>query len=546
MRKLVILIAALALTAAAWAQGDAVRTLTLLTRPQTVAPDEFQAAQLVAQQWRQLGLDVEVRVTPWEQLADLVWFNRADWDMTMWRMVGRAERSDPDELIFNLYHSSTADKGYNFIGYINPEYDALVEAQRTETDPVARQKLIFQAQEILSRDQPEAFLVYPLSTYAFRSDIWDAATVVDQNGIGIKNFWTYTGITPLTEQKDLVLNFPDVVQAINPFYISGAVDSWITELIWDRLLRIGPDGLPQPWAAESFSWVDETTIDVTLRSGMKWHDGLPVTAEDVVFSFRAPAGDEVPMYKPFVTNIDDIEILDENTVRFHLAEPSAAFLTSTLAKVNLVPLHIWGPILDDLANKPDENAEDIQEEVPIGSGPFKFSSWRRTQEVVLEANPDHFAAPKIDRWILRIVPNTEASLGMLRSGEINFLSDYKGDPQVLLQTAESNPIKVVSSADIGFNYIAFNNRRPPFDDVAFRRALSLAIDRDFIAKAAYKGYGVPANSPISVALNYWNDPRVDELGSGLELAKSILEEAGYTVDRGKLHYPEGVVESLGN
>ena len=175
-------------------------------------------------------------------------------------------------------------------------------------------------------------MVYPESTFAYRTDVWAPESIVEQNGIGIKNFWTFVGAEPVGEQQDMILNSADVLQAVNPLFISGAVDSWVTELIWDRLLRIGPDGLPQPWAAESYEWVDDTTIDVTLREGMTWHDGEPVTAEDVVFSFQAPLGEEVPMYQPFVSNISDIEVLDERTVRFLLAEPSAAFLTASLAK----------------------------------------------------------------------------------------------------------------------------------------------------------------------------------------------------------------------
>ena len=72
-------------------------------------------------------------------------------------------------------------------------------------------------------------------------------------------------------------------------------------------MRIGPDGMPQPWAAESVTWVDDTTIDIKLRAGMKWHDGKPVTIDDVIFSFTAPAGDKAPMYKPFVTEIASME-----------------------------------------------------------------------------------------------------------------------------------------------------------------------------------------------------------------------------------------------
>jgi peptide/nickel transport system substrate-binding protein len=544
MKKFLLLVLALTF-GFALGQGDPIRKITLLTRPQAAAPQEFQSAQLVAQQWRKLGLDVEVRAQPWEQLADKVWYDRDAWDATAWQMVGRPERGDPDEIVFNLFHSSTAESGYNFIGYDNPKYDKAAEAQRSETDRDERQQLIYQAQEILSEDQPYLFLVYPKSTYAYRSDVWAPESIVEQNGIGIKNTWTFISAEPVGSQTDMILNSADVVQAINPLYISGAVDSWITELIWDRLLRVGPDGLPQEWAAESYEWIDDTTIDVTLRQGMSWHDGKPVTVEDVVFSFTAPQGEEVPMYKPFVSNIASVEALDQRIVRFSLTKPSAAFLVTSLAKVNLVPRHIWEPILSDLAESP-ENAESHQEKSPVGSGPFRFVHWRASEEVMLKANEEHFSAPNMDRWILRIVPNSEAALGMLRSGELNFLSDYSGDPQVLLQAAEGAPIEVVSSVDIGFRFIAFNHRRPPFDDTAFRRALSLSINRNLIAQAAYRGFAVPANSPVSVALPFWNNPAVKELDTGLERAQQILEQAGYTVKNGKLHYPEGVSETLAN
>ena len=534
----------LSLMAGAFAQGDRIRTIELLTRPQAAAPQEFQSAQLIAQAWRDLGLDVEVEAMPWEQLADRVWYDRDAWDATAWQMVGRPERGDPDEIVFNLFHSSTAESGYNFIGYDNPEYDALAEAQRVETDPEARQRLVAEAQEVLDADQPYMFLVHPQVAYAFRSDVWEADTIVEQNGIGIKNFWSFTGAEPTGDQRDMILNSADVVQAINPLYISGAVDSWITELIWDRLLRVGPDGLPQPWAAESYTWVDETTIDVTLRSDMTWHDGEPVTVEDVVFSFEAPMGGEVPMYEPFVSGIETVEALDDATVRFELKQPSAAFLVTSLAKVNLVPKHVWEPILADLADDPD-NAESYQEEMPIGSGPFEFVRWRPSEEVVLAANAEHFGAPAYDRWILRIVPNSEAAVGMLRRGELNFLSAYAGDPQVLVDTAANEPIEVVASTDIGFRFIGFNHRRPPFDDAAFRKALSQVVNRNLIAQAAYRGFAVPSNSPVSPALPFWHNDAVMDLETGADVSRAILEDAGYTVDgSGALRYPEGVTETL--
>ena len=531
------------LPADAEAAGDQVRKLTLISRAQAANPQQYQAAELIAQIWRKLGLEVEVQGLPRPQQSDLVWYNRDKWDVTMWQMVSRPERSDPDEFTYNLFHSSTAPKGYNFVGYNNPEYDKVAEEQRLTMDKDKRQELVFQAQEIISEDQPYAYLVYPLKVYAFDKTIWNEDSVVEQAGLGIKNIWTFLETEPLGDVKDMILNSSDELNAINPFYISGATDSWITELIWDRVMRIGTDGLPKPWAAEEVVWVDDTTVDIKLREGMTWHDGQPVTTDDIIFSFSAPAdGTNAPMYKPFVTNITSMEATDERTVRMTLAEPNAAFETSTLAKLNIAPKHIWEPLLANLQE--GETAEAILEESRIGSGPFKFVRWVTQQEVVLEANADHWTAPKIERWIVRIVPNAEASFGMLRRGEVNFMSDYTGDPQLLLDAAtEDGDLAVVDSVDIGFQYVAFNNRRAPFDNKAFRKALSLSIDRDLMMAAAWSGFAVKANSHVSPALDYWHAKSTDELETGLEKAQALLAEAGFEVIDGRLHYPEGMTEA---
>ncbi len=114
--------ALLALVAASPAvAGDPIRKIELFTRPQAAQPQEFQSVQLIAQEWRKLGLDVEVKAMPWEQMSDVVWYQRDKWDTTAWQMVGRPERSDPDEIVYNLFHSSPAEKGYHFIGYVNPD-----------------------------------------------------------------------------------------------------------------------------------------------------------------------------------------------------------------------------------------------------------------------------------------------------------------------------------------------------------------------------------------------------------------------------------------
>lgn len=535
-------------SAAAQDGGRRVRQMSVLVEPQANVPEQFETIQLSAQRLRDIGFDIEVAVMPWEQQSDTVWFDRESWDMTAWQMVGRPERLDPDEFIYNLFHSSTIEDGYNFVGYSNPAYDELAEAQRVEVDHEARVELVYQLQEIIGADQPYMFAVYPHENYAFSTSVWDPATVVDAKGIGIKNYWTFVGAAPLSDQTDMILNTQSSVQAMNPLYISGGADSWITELIWDRLMRIDADGLPQPYAAESVEWTDDTTVLVTLRPDLMWHDGEPVTVEDVIFSFQAPAGEMSPMYKPFVAPIESVTAVGDNQVEFKLLEPFAAFLTSGLSKLNLIPKHVWEPVLADLAEQ-GINAEQYQEETPIGSGPFKYVNWARNQEIILEANADHFNAPKMTRWIMRDMPNVAAALGGLQSGELNFLSDYTGDPTLLQQAADSSggALSLVSTIVVGFRFLAPNHRRAPFGDAAVRRAMATAIGRDQIRINIYKDiYATNADSHVSKALEAWHAPDLPEYAvSDVEAARAILAEAGYDWDDdGFLLYPEGQTETL--
>ena len=546
-----VIILVIGFTGIVQAESDAndaervIRKLYVLTRPQATSPDEYETALLIVEGMQELGLEVDAKVITWEQMIDAVWYNRDSWDMTGWQMTARPERLDPDELLFNLFHSSTAETGYNFIGYINPEFDKIAEKQRVTIDREERRKLIHQLQEILANDAACDFVVNPMVNIVYSNKVFKPESIKEMAGMGIKNFWTYIYAEPVGEQKNIILNSNDTVHAINPLYVSGSADSWITELVWDRLMRVGQDGLPKPWAAESVEWISDTQVQIVLRDGMKWHDGKPVTVEDVKFSFEAPLSEEVPMYKPFVSNIESIEIVNENTLVFNLIKASAVFETASLAKLNIIPKHIWIPILEKLKDSTD-NVESIQEDVPVGSGPYKYSNWKFSEEVVLEENKGHFAAPKMEKWILRFIPNMEAALGMIQNGEINFLSTYLGDSQLLQQKVEKNPeLTMISSIDIGFRYFAPNHRRPPFDDVAFRRAIAAITDRDLIVAAIWKGFAVPSDSVVSPALEFWKNDNLNLPSGGVEEAKNILQEAGYEWDKkGRLMYPEGKKEEL--
>ena len=127
-----------------------------------------------------------------------------------------------------------AASGYNFVGYNNPDYDAIAEAQRAELDLDVRQGLLFQAQEMIANDVPNVYFAHPSTPQLVRTDVWDIDTVVTQAGIGIHNFWTWTGLTPIGDQDTIITSTTSFLEAFNPLYIAGDAPSRVTELIWDR------------------------------------------------------------------------------------------------------------------------------------------------------------------------------------------------------------------------------------------------------------------------------------------------------------------------
>ena len=422
-RKLVSLIVltmmllVIAIPATSQTAGEMVPAIIVHSVTQAERPIEYETTRLVVENMRELGLEVEHRAIPWAQLIDEIWYSRVEgegraerpFQMTYWRMVGRPERSDPDEFTYNLFHSSVRDGGYNFIGYNNETYDALAEAQRVEVgDKETRLDIICEAQQVIRNDMVNAYFVHPLTPQVVNTDTFNADSVVTQAGIGVHNFWTWIGIDPTGDDKTLVTSTTSFLNSFNPLEIAGDAPSRVTEMTWDRLMRINPIGVAEPWAAESVVWEDPLNVVVTLRAGMKWHDGEDVQSDDAAYSFEAAlAGTtqvdedgneefrpEAPDYHPFARNVANIEIIDDLSLRFTLNTPSAAFETSSLAKLNLIPKHVWEPIINDLLERDDADADSIQEEIPIGSGPFKYTAFDVNEFVLLEAFDDHWARPE--------------------------------------------------------------------------------------------------------------------------------------------------------
>jgi peptide/nickel transport system substrate-binding protein len=152
----------------------------------------------------------------------------------------------------------------------------------------------------------------------------------------------------------------------------------------------------------------------------------------------------------------------------------------------------------------------------------------------------------VEKIVFRKVSIPEIIIGQLERGELNFVAAYLGDPRLLEKVVEKNKdLGWQACSTLGNRFFAYNLRRAPLNDVAFRRALAQVIPYEEIHQTVGLGYPIRSNSLINATLKYWFNPNIQMLSYDLEKAKSILKEAGYEWDEdGRLCYPQGQVESL--
>jgi peptide/nickel transport system substrate-binding protein len=513
-----------------------VRELELYVTTPDYDPVRYEFGLMIAEEWKKLGFDVTVTPLAWNRLAELG-MKQKDYDAFTLSWSGRAERIDPDHFVYMTLHSSNAGKGaYNIVGYNNPEYDKLAEEQRRVTDVNERKKIVDKAQELFLEDLPYAPIAHRNQIMAYnKANFTNMTTMM---GEGLNSFWTFMDATPNGDQKVLRWGYPSDIASLNPLSSTNTHDFQVTRLIYDRLVRIAPNGKPENWAAESITDVnnDGKTFEIKLRSSMKFHDGEPVTAEDVKFSFDLVKEVESPFFMGMVKPIESVEVKDDLTVQFNLNEPFAPFISNTLAQMYIFPEHIWNPILQK------EGAVGVLENQNleiIGSGPFKMDYWRRDQEMKLVRNNDYFQQPKIEGILSIPYSNTQGMVAAVQQGEAD-TAGWWIEPLQAEKLSENPDIEVVNVEDHGFYHINYNMRRMPFDDKAVRLAMSYVIPKERIVNEILEGYGEVANSFIGPANEFWYNSDLEGFSYDPNKARQVLEEAGYQWDEnGKIYYPDG-------
>ncbi|KFC61240.1 Dipeptide-binding ABC transporter, periplasmic substrate-binding component [Devosia sp. LC5] len=303
---------------------------------------------------------------------------------------------------------------------------------------------------------------------------------------------------------------PHLITAFNSVVI-------VQSNIYEGLTAIDKDLAVVPGLAESWE-ISEDGLSYTfkLRSGVKFHDGSDMDAEDVAASIRRVQSEAVasPLASR-VTPITGIEVVDPTSIKFTLDAPFAPILTS-LSGIAIVPAEV------------ETNVEGLQQ-TPIGTGPFKFAEWQPNGFIGLTRNEDYYldGLPKLEGVKFNFVPESATRQVGVTSGEYDLLPGI--DPATALQLQGQPNVTVQETRDIAYTLLGMNTSREPFTNPKVRTAINMLLNRQEIIDAALFGSGVPAG-PLSPALVNWAvDPTTFACYTqDVEGAKALLAEAGVT------------------
>ncbi len=289
-------------------------------------------------------------------------------------------------------------------------------------------------------------------------------------------------------------------------------------MIHDALVKPMPAGLNTPSLAESWTASkDGLSYEFVIRQNAKFHNGDPVTAEDVKFTFERYKGSGASLLKE---KVKEIQILAPNRVRFVLKEPWADFMafygTSATGAAWIVPKKYIEKV-----------GEEAYKKAPVGAGPFKFASFTPGVELTLDAFPDYWRkAPQVKRLIMRSIPDEATRAAAVKTGEVDFAYLFGGP--IAEELKRSPGVRVVAPLLYGIYWLDFLDQwdpKSPWHDRRVRLAASLAIDRQAINQAEMLGLGKAAGAFVPPEFDFslhLDPPKYDP-----KRAKQLMVEAGF-------------------
>ena len=294
---------------------------------------------------------------------------------------------------------------------------------------------------------------------------------------------------------------------------AGAIDSVLYSNVFEGLTRFMGDGSVVPGLAESWEISEDgLTYTFKLQSGVTFHDGTTMDAEDVKFSLdRIGAEDSANAQKALYSAISEVNVIDPATVEIKLSEPNGNML------FNLA----WG----DAVIVAPESIDNIKQ-LPIGTGAFKFTSWTQGDNIMIEKNPNYWGAPAtLDKATFKFISDPTAAFASVMAEDVDVFVGFPA-PENLPQFEADPRFQVLVGSTEGETILAMNNKQAPFDNIKVREAVAHAIDRQAIIDGAMFGYG----TPIGTHFAPHNPAYVDETAISAfdpEKSKALLAEAGF-------------------
>ena len=292
-----------------------------------------------------------------------------------------------------------------------------------------------------------------------------------------------------------------------------AIDSVLYSNVFEGLTRFEGDGAVVPGLAKGWEISDDGTVyTFNLNSGVSFHDGTDMDAEDVKFSLdRARAEDSTNAQKRLFSGITDVTVVDPMTVKVTLDQPNGSFLFNMA----------WG----DAVIVAPESIEKIASN-PIGTGAFTFSDWVQGDRLELTRNENYWGNPAaLESATFRFISDPTAAFAAVMAEDVDVFVGFPA-PENLPQFEADSRFQVLVGNTEGETILSTNNKMPPFDNLLVRKAVAHAIDRQAIIDGAMFGYG----TPIGTHFAPHNPDYVDLLGNSPydpAKAKQFLAEAGF-------------------
>lgn len=340
----------------------------------------------------------------------------------------------------------------------------------------------------------------------------------------VGTFLTGCGGSTATSQnsktsKTLVFAQSADPRGLDPAYVDDGESAKVMCNVYEGLIAYKEDSTEiQPCLAEKWDISSDGKVyTFNLRKNVKFHDGTPFNADAVVYNIERQlppkAKDDMPYASFTFGEVAKVEKVDDYTVKITLKEPYTPFLAN-------LAMSLAAPMASPTALK---KSGDKLMENPVGTGPFKFVKWTKSQSIELEKNNDYWGTKaKLDKVVFKFIKENSVRASELIAGSVDAIDGI--DPNDINKLKESK-LNLFQSKGMNINYMGFICSRAPFNDPKLREALSYAINRDELVKQLYQGYSEVANSPLpSFIPGYSKDVKPYEYNP--DKAKAMLKELG--------------------